>query len=99
MTTGANCSAPSTASRTSPRPTFGASPTRHLSPGTGQLGSSNLWAGLHRERLPLRKGVDSEAPTVFLRCDSFADLGRRQCSIVGAGDKLEADSNSQVACV
>src|SRR5208283_2536134 len=107
MTTGGNCSAPSTASRKSARLIFGGWRTRHSLPITERWELSSLAADL-LERVPRRREVDNETTLHFLLClcccscrclqpvwQPFASLGAVFAAIFSTG--LAANSDSEAA--
>src|ERR1035438_2224950 len=106
MTTGANSSAPSIASKKSARQIFDEWRIRLLPPTTGRLGSLSL-PGL-RERPSRRREVDSEALACCIRIplrhscvwNEQASLGARATELAeNSGTVVEEDSDPEVAGV
>src|SRR5208283_3347810 len=98
MTIGASCSDPSTASRKSRKPIFGASPIRRSSRGIARSASSSL-PHLRPELPLLRKEVDNETLADSRADDaSCGELLHGHDTNLGT-DELEADTDSEVAAI
>src|ERR1700733_4269109 len=106
MTTGASCLARLIALRRPRRQMSGAWRTRRLCPRIGRLESLSLPDHLRMAR-PLRREVDNEAHSLPLFILIFPVFASRSCADrlprwparLGADYELEADSNSEAACV